>query len=156
MSARSRAFIRTNLVWLAWYPARGRRCQFGMDAVQAGGWHFSVALGPLFCSLHLGDGAAARTSPPGDPDRGHVRVERRMSAYNLDHEVSMGDPEPSEVERKTFTEWRVETEDLEDDFGTDEAGAREWLAHCESNPDWAPAVLMSRTVITETTAWERA
>ena len=53
-------------------------------------------------------------------------------------------------------EWRVETDQTEDDFGTDERGAREWLARCKDNPDWAPAVLMKRTVTVTTSAWREA
>jgi hypothetical protein len=54
------------------------------------------------------------------------------------------------------TEWRVETDETEDEFGTDEAGAREWLASCRDNPEWLPAVLLRRTVVTEISKWERA
>lgn len=50
-------------------------------------------------------------------------------------------------------EWRVETDQTEDDFGTDEDGARDWLARCEDNPEWLPAVLMSRTVVTKYSDW---
>ena len=56
----------------------------------------------------------------------------------------------------TVTEWRVETDQTEDDFGTNEQHAREWLAYCESKPEWMPAVLMSRTVTTTTSAWTAA
>ena len=56
-------------------------------------------------------------------------------------------------ERDERVEWRVETDQTEDDFGTDEQGARDWLAHCEDHPDWRPAILMSRTVVTEASDW---
>jgi hypothetical protein len=58
--------------------------------------------------------------------------------------------------RTTQTEWRVETDRTEDDFGADEDGAREWLARTEDHPDWLPAVLMRRTVTVETSEWEAA
>lgn len=58
--------------------------------------------------------------------------------------------------REVVTEWRVETDQTEDEFGTDEAGARDWLARTKDHPDWMPAVLMRRTVVTETSDWERA
>ena len=58
--------------------------------------------------------------------------------------------------REEYTEWRVETDQTEDDFGTDEAAARDWLAECENNPDWMPAWLLRRTVVTEITEWEKA
>jgi hypothetical protein len=48
----SKVFMRRP-VWLAWYPLRGRRCTFGPDEA-AGGWHFSVAVGPLYMGLGPG------------------------------------------------------------------------------------------------------
>lgn len=59
-------------------------------------------------------------------------------------------------DRDERVEWRVETDQTEDDFGTDEQGARDWLTHCEANPDWLPATLMRRTVVTETSDWHEA
>lgn len=56
--------------------------------------------------------------------------------------------------RDERVEWRVETDQTEDEFGTDEQGAREWLAHCREHPDWMPARLMRRTIITNTSEWE--
>jgi hypothetical protein len=47
MNGNGRVLIRTQPLWLAWYPRRGRRCQVGFDDA-VGGWHFSAALGPLF------------------------------------------------------------------------------------------------------------
>lgn len=58
------------------------------------------------------------------------------------------------VQREERTEWMVETEQTEDDFGTDEAGAREWLTRVEDNPEWLPALLRRRTVVVETSDWE--
>lgn len=54
------------------------------------------------------------------------------------------------------TEWRVETDQTEDDFGDDEKAARDWLAHCKDHPDWRPAVLLKRTVTVTETEWENA
>jgi hypothetical protein len=51
---RQRVFIRSKLLWLAWYPLRGRRCQVGMDGVRGDGWHFSAALGPLYFGTGTG------------------------------------------------------------------------------------------------------
>lgn len=51
-----RAFIRTRLVWLAWYPLRGRRCSF-IPARRPDGWHLAIGLGPLW--LGLGPGTPA-------------------------------------------------------------------------------------------------
>lgn len=50
-------------------------------------------------------------------------------------------------------EWRVETDTTEDEFGTDEQGARDWFARCKANPDWEPPALMRRTVVTESSEW---
>lgn len=50
----NKVFIRRQWLWLAWYPLRGRRCQFGFDEVQDGGWHFSAALGPLYVATGSG------------------------------------------------------------------------------------------------------
>ena len=50
-------------------------------------------------------------------------------------------------------EWRVESETTEDEFGTDEEAAREWLAHCDAMPDWEPVELLCRTVTVTTTPW---
>lgn len=58
---------------------------------------------------------------------------------------------PFDVESRT--EWRVESETLEDEFDTKEDEAREWLERCRLNPDWEPAVLMSRRVLTITEPW---
>lgn len=60
----------------------------------------------------------------------------------------------STEEHEERIEWRVETDQTEDDFGTDEQGARDWLAECEDLPDCEPATLMSRTVTIDATAWE--
>lgn len=57
-------------------------------------------------------------------------------------------------ERQVRTEWRVETDGTEDEFGTDEQEAREWLELCERK-GWLPAALMRRTVTVEASAWER-
>ena len=62
---------------------------------------------------------------------------------------------------ETRVEWRVESETLEDEFGTDEVGAREWLAVVQQRvrdrePFWEPAVLMCRTVTTTTSDWTTA
>lgn len=56
-------------------------------------------------------------------------------------------------EHEEWIEWRVESETTEDEFGTDEDGARAWLAECAKRPDWEPVVLMTRTVTTDKTAW---
>lgn len=56
-------------------------------------------------------------------------------------------------DREEIIEWRVETDQTEDDFGTDEQGARDWLARCQEDPDWLPAVLMTRTVTIDKTTW---
>jgi len=53
----------------------------------------------------------------------------------------------------TTTEWRVESESCEDEFGTDEAAARKWLIRCNTTRGWEPSVLMSRTVTTVSTPW---
>lgn len=57
------------------------------------------------------------------------------------------------------TEWRVESEDTEDEFDTDEHAAREWLATCNEraqrgDPHWLPATLMRRVVTITATDWE--
>lgn len=70
--------------------------------------------------------------------------------------MSGGEVERGVSERDERTEWRVETDQTEDDFGTDEQGARDWLARCEVAPDWLPAVLKKRVVITEISNWEDA
>jgi hypothetical protein len=57
-------------------------------------------------------------------------------------------------EHEEWIEWRVESETTEDEFGTDEEGAREWLARCQDNPEWEPVTLMRRTVTRDATAWE--
>jgi hypothetical protein len=54
-----------------------------------------------------------------------------------------------------YVEWRVETEQTEDDFGTDESGARSWFANCKDDPEWAPVVLLRRTVVIYTSEWEK-
>jgi hypothetical protein len=64
-------------------------------------------------------------------------------------------------ETTTRVEWRVESDNLADEFGTDEFGAREWLveAQCkvrDREPFWEPAVLMCRTVTTTTSDWTAA
>lgn len=68
------------------------------------------------------------------------------------------DPQTSPLvdpaEHDEWVEWRVETEQTEDDFGTDEDSAREWLARTEDDPDWLPARLLRRTVVHESSAWE--
>lgn len=51
----NRVLVATRLVWLAWYPLRGRRCHVGRDTVRGSGWHFSVAVGPAY--LGIGTGA---------------------------------------------------------------------------------------------------
>lgn len=56
-------------------------------------------------------------------------------------------------EGETRTEWRVESESLEDEFGEDEARAREWLAITLANPEWEPAVLKRRVVNVTTGPW---
>lgn len=56
-------------------------------------------------------------------------------------------------EQVTTVEWRVETDQTEDEFGTDEQAARDWLARCKDHPDWRPAVLMCRTVTISTGEW---
>lgn len=53
----SRVFIRGHLVWLAWYPKRGRRCSF-IPARRPDGWHLSIGLGPLWLGLGPGTPAA--------------------------------------------------------------------------------------------------
>lgn len=60
----------------------------------------------------------------------------------------------------TRIEWRVESDTTEDEFGSDEAGARAWLAEVQrkvrkGEPHWGPAVLMSRTVTVVESPWER-
>lgn len=67
---------------------------------------------------------------------------------------------PAESDVTTTVEWRVESETTEDEFGTDETGAREWLAEVQRRvrdgvPHWEPAVLMSRTVTVAVTPWTR-
>lgn len=61
----------------------------------------------------------------------------------------------------TSVQWRVESDTTEDEFGIDEAGAREWLAEVQrkvrdGEPHWEPAVLMKRTVTITEGAWEVA
>ena len=57
--------------------------------------------------------------------------------------------------RTERTEWRVETEMTEDDFGTDEADARRWAHYAiDARPTWAPVRLLKRTVIVEESDWE--
>lgn len=68
-------------------------------------------------------------------------------------------PETPGEKGHTRIEWRVESETTEDEFGTDESAAREWLAWVERQvregvPHWSPAVLMRRTVVVTETAWE--
>jgi len=58
------------------------------------------------------------------------------------------------VSAQTTTEWRVESENYEDEFGTDEAAARDWLRRCNMTPGWEASVLMTRTVTTASTPWQ--
>ena len=57
-----RVFIGRRLVWLAWYPLRRHHCLWAFDRStialngQQAGWHFAVAVGPLY--LGLGPGRA--------------------------------------------------------------------------------------------------
>lgn len=57
-------------------------------------------------------------------------------------------------EASEHVEWRVESETLEDEFGTDEEGARKWLVVCRTKPGWEPVTLMRRTVRTVVGPWE--
>lgn len=50
-------------------------------------------------------------------------------------------------------EWRVESDQTEDDFDGNEREAREWLARCKRNPGWLPARLMRREVTTTVGPW---
>lgn len=59
-------------------------------------------------------------------------------------------------EHEERTEWRVESESTEDEFGTYEQDARDWVEHCRNNPDWEPVRLLSRVVTTHKTEWTEA
>lgn len=55
MSTNGKAFIRGRLLWLAWYPGRGRKCCLRRDAVRFGiGWHVSAGVGPLYLGVGTG------------------------------------------------------------------------------------------------------
>jgi hypothetical protein len=54
---------------------------------------------------------------------------------------------------ETRVEWRVESETLEDEFGTDEGAARRWLAITKQREDWEHSVLMRREVTITTSDW---
>lgn len=53
-----------------------------------------------------------------------------------------------------YVDWAVETSQTVDNFGSNEAGAREWAVRCEEDREWRPVRLLRRTVTIETTAWE--
>lgn len=81
----------------------------------------------------------------------------RAAAERLHRDGMLAARQPAPVDAETLeaqTQWRVESETTEDEFGTDEAAARQWLSECQSRPDWEPSVLMSRTVTTITTPWK--
>jgi hypothetical protein len=68
-------------------------------------------------------------------------------------------PDEKDAVVTTRVEWRVESDTTEDEFGTDEAGARQWLAEVQrkvrdGEPHWEPAVLMSRTVTVSESPWK--
>lgn len=50
---RSRVFLHHRLVWLAWYPLRGRRCTLRPERSR-NGWHLAAAVGPLYLGLGPG------------------------------------------------------------------------------------------------------
>ncbi|UIU47074.1 hypothetical protein [Microcystis phage MinS1] len=55
-----RAFIRTRLVWVAWYPLRGRKCMWHFERAtrpqqpHLNGWHLAIAVGPAYLGLGPG------------------------------------------------------------------------------------------------------
>lgn len=51
-------------------------------------------------------------------------------------------------------EWRVETNDAEDDFGSDEQAAHDWLVRCAANPDWGTPKILRRSIFTQVMRWE--
>lgn len=53
MNSRSRVFVRSRLLWVAWYPARRLRCMFKPEMTKHG-WYLSIALGPLYFGLGPG------------------------------------------------------------------------------------------------------
>lgn len=48
--------IGTHLVWLAWYPLRGRRCtlEAGRRATRNGRFRLTAAVGPLYLGIGPG------------------------------------------------------------------------------------------------------
>lgn len=68
--------------------------------------------------------------------------------------VTSSDGDRGLSEENEHVEWRVESESLEDEFGTDEEGARKWLVVCRTKPGWEPVTLMRRTVRTVVGPWE--
>lgn len=56
----ARVFLHGNLLWLAWYPLRGRRCSFRFERhtrptePRRNGWHLTIALGPAYLGLGPG------------------------------------------------------------------------------------------------------
>lgn len=54
MPSNGRVFVRRRLVFLAWYPLRGRRCMARLERAARNGWHLSLALGPAYLGLGPG------------------------------------------------------------------------------------------------------
>lgn len=53
---KSRVLIGGRFLWLAWYPLRGRRCDFGWTTshTQNRRWHLQIAIGPAYASIGPG------------------------------------------------------------------------------------------------------
>lgn len=58
------------------------------------------------------------------------------------------------MDKTVSVEWRVETDETEDDFGYNEKGAREWFARAKAE-GWEGVRLQSRTVTFSATAWKK-
>lgn len=55
-----KAWVRTRLLWIAWYPRRGSKCQVEWQSrnfrssYRRASWHLTIAFGPAYLGLGPG------------------------------------------------------------------------------------------------------